>query len=218
MDTKRAERFGENYIYDVSFATRGETFLTCFASGMCALRTVHGEVVEEFEAHGRDATAGATAGVLSPDGNWIATAGCTSAAREVVRIWDRATLELLQDVEVTGVINVSHLQFAPDAGLVACATDAGVIPLVNATTGHIERFLRGHGGSTRCVRFSPDGSQLVSCGDDRTIRVWDVATGEIVQEAFVGTEVESMIWYNDHDIIWGGRNGQVCLHEVIPRL
>src|SRR5581483_10341536 len=29
-----------------------------------------------------------------------------------------------------------------------------------------------------CVRFSPDGKAVLSCGGDRTARVWDAATGK----------------------------------------
>jgi WD40 repeat protein len=36
----------------------------------------------------------------------------------------------------------------------------------------------GHGDAVRACGFSPDGSLLVSGSDDRTLKLWEVSTGE----------------------------------------
>ena len=39
----------------------------------------------------------------------------------------------------------------------------------------------GHMALIRGIAFTPDGRQLVSASDDKTIRVWDLASGKTVR-------------------------------------
>jgi WD40 repeat protein len=49
---------------------------------------------------------------------------------------------------------------------------------LGVTEGNELRTLTGHAGPVRGVAFSPDGKLVVSGGVDRTVRIFDVATGK----------------------------------------
>lgn len=38
-------------------------------------------------------------------------------------------------------------------------------------------LLSGHTGSVNCCRFAPDGSFMVSCGNDASVQLWDIESG-----------------------------------------
>ena len=51
--------------------------------------------------------------------------------------------------------------------------------------------LKGHEGGADVVVWSPDGTKLASCSDDKTVRVWDASSGS---EIFVLKGHADCIW------------------------
>lgn len=97
-----------------------------------------------------------------------------------------ANAELLTELatwSVDGHVRWSgSLAFSPDDRLLAVGfDDKSDILLLSTANGEEIRTLHGHTGDVNSLTFSPDGQKLASSSWDQTVKVWDVATGQVIQ-------------------------------------
>jgi mono/diheme cytochrome c family protein len=91
-------------------------------------------------------------------------------------------------------------------------TDAGTA----AAAVSVEDAYSGHRGAVRGLAFAPDGKTFVSCGEDQTLRLWDVATGKEAQR-FAGhnDEVTDAVFTPDgRHLVSAGRDRSVRLWDA----
>lgn len=108
---------------------------------------------------------------VSDDGRQVA-----ATTRHGVTIWTIADGTHVRDIPCPGTGVVA---WSPDGTLLAASSDDTDIRLIEAATGTERATLSGHdaadvGISITGLAFSPDGSTLVSTGEDGTVRRWSV--------------------------------------------
>ena len=78
------------------------------------------------------------------------------------------------------------------------------------------RALKGHAGKVTALRFTPDGKRLVSAGDDRTIRQWDVTTGKVIAilKGHMAPIIATTITADGKILLSVGQDGSVLLWDL----
>jgi WD40 repeat protein len=118
---------------------------------------------------------------VSPDGQWLATGSPGNDAN----IWDAESGAVVATLSGHPA-EVSAAAFAPQGDLLATGDDRGKVRLWqrrgDGNDWQFARELVGHSRSITGLRFTPDGTQLVSSSGDRSCGQWDVATGQELRQ------------------------------------
>ncbi len=136
---------------------------------------------------------------FNKDGTQLATA-CHDGG---VRVYDltKPTPALLKDIKAHTAMPLPHpvyvVAWSPDGKQIASGSFDKSIKLWDAASGNLVREIKGfpepppamgqpvppgHRDQVFCLAFSKDGKLLASGSSDRTVKLWDVASGNLVRD------------------------------------
>ncbi|XP_005991379.1 apoptotic protease-activating factor 1 isoform X2 [Latimeria chalumnae] len=96
-----------------------------------------------------------------------------AAAKNIIFVFDVETSTLLTEIKMNPHSTIYYFDFCPRSQMAAVAVSPYSVELWNIESNKRVADLRGHLSWVRSVRFSPDGSTLLSSSDDQTVRLWE---------------------------------------------
>lgn len=109
---------------------------------------------------------------FSPDSELLVSGGYRN-----VKFWQRA--RNAHKLDFAGIESpVKSVAVSPDGKWLAMAEDSGKLRLFELPTGSLARTIEAHAGGATSVAFSTDSAKLVSGGQDKSLRLWNVADGQ----------------------------------------
>ena len=172
----------------VQLSRDGKRALTAGVNGAAELwDTQTGKRIGEAMAHA-EAIAHAA---IAPDGKHVATA----SEDGMLQVWDvESRKELADAVQLMGP--VVGLAFSPDGKRFLVVTDKAPLGAMGATEVELRTYDTATAEPTRAeplgsdlrpipAAFSPDGKSIVTVCQDRSARIWDIASGKQIGVSLV---------------------------------
>uniref|UniRef100_A0AAX7TDR2 Apoptotic protease-activating factor 1 n=1 Tax=Astatotilapia calliptera TaxID=8154 RepID=A0AAX7TDR2_ASTCA len=134
------------------------------------------------------------------------------AARNAVLVFDVETSDMLFEIRTNRMSTVQYCHACPTSNLLAIAFSNYAVELWDLEANKKMADCSGHLSWVQRVQFSLDGSQLLSCSDDQTIRIWE--TKKVHTSSAIRLKRDSDVLFNHEEIIVSAESGYIKVHRV----
>jgi WD40 repeat protein/beta-lactamase regulating signal transducer with metallopeptidase domain len=131
---------------------------------------------------------------VSPDQKWIAT----SHDDGLIKIWDASNGKHVKDLS-GHKLRVWSVAWTPDSKRLASVSgdwdnkeQAGEVKLWDVAESKLIRDFPGHTALVYTLAITPDGKRLVTAGHDKSIRIWDLDSGQQLNNLASAAGVRSL--------------------------
>lgn len=121
------------------------------------------------------------------------------AARNAVLVFDVETSDMLLEIKTNRLSTVQYCHACPTTNLLALAFSNYAVELWDLEENKKRADCSGHLSWVHRVQFSNDGSQLLSCSDDQTVRLWE--TEKVHTSSAICLKRDADVLFNDEEII-----------------
>ncbi len=183
---KKVHEGKPNRVVAAAIAPDGKTIITIgWREAATTEITIH-KVGSDDKPRTFDAAEGGVSRVTyAPDGRTFLVASYTGG----LQLWDVEAGSPLRWVRKSAdKAPPTHLYslaagpvFSPDGKTLAVPGLAGKVHLIELASGKERLVLQGGPGPVSCLTFSPDGTKLVSAGEDGSALVWEIKTIKTAQ-------------------------------------
>lgn len=149
---------------------------------------------------------------FSPDGQTLAA----GMSNKTIKLWNVKTGEEIRTLKGHDYA-VHAVAMTPDGQTLVSGSSDKTIKLWNLKTGELLRTIKAHEKPVSTLAISADGRLLASGSDDKTIKIWNLSTGELVRTFSDTTEIQSVAFSPDGQMLASTRYSYGRYDSGVPR-